>query len=103
MTAVRVSFCICILAGDKWILEWKFSPKIENYSRPLQNTVARTKSAWGNPILQKSCPIGQLLLNLQNEMEPFQKKTQKTPVKELAKAIKIKREYYEEKKRAKRP
>jgi len=36
-------------------------------------------------------------------MEPFQKKTQKTPVKELAKAIKIKREYYEEKKRAKRP
>ena len=36
-------------------------------------------------------------------MNGFQKKTQKTPIEEPAKAIKIKREYYEEKKRAKRP
>jgi len=36
-------------------------------------------------------------------MNGFQKKTQKTPVQELAKAIKIKREYYEEKKHAKKP
>ena len=36
-------------------------------------------------------------------MNGFQKKTQKTPAQELAKAIKIKREYYEEKKHAKKP
>ena len=36
-------------------------------------------------------------------MNGFQKKTQKTPVGELARAIKIKKEYYEEKKHAKRP
>jgi phage-related protein len=35
-------------------------------------------------------------------MNGFQKKTQKTPVEELAKAIKIKKEYYEEKKHTKR-
>ncbi|MBN9384477.1 MAG: type II toxin-antitoxin system RelE/ParE family toxin [Chitinophagaceae bacterium] len=33
----------------------------------------------------------------------FQKKTQKTPKKEIARAIKIKKEYYEEKKQLKKP
>jgi len=33
----------------------------------------------------------------------FKKKTQKTPDQEMAKAIKIKKEYYEEKKQHKKP
>jgi phage-related protein len=36
-------------------------------------------------------------------MNGFQKKTQKTPDQEMAKAIKIKKEYYEEKKQHKKP
>jgi len=36
-------------------------------------------------------------------MNGFQKKTQKTPDQEMAKVIKIKKEYYEEKKQRKEP
>src|SRR5882757_7008935 len=36
-------------------------------------------------------------------LNAFQKKTQKTPAKEIARALKIKKEYYEEKRQSKKP
>lgn len=45
----------------------------------------------------KSCLIGLLFVNLKYEWK------QKTPDQEMAKAIKIKKEYYEEKKQRKEP
>jgi phage-related protein len=55
----------------------------------------------GNDIFRVFCFFDQdkliILIN------GFQKKTQKTPVQEMARAIKIKKEYYEEKKQSKKP
>ena len=55
----------------------------------------------GNGIFRVFCFFdqGKLIILLNG----FQKKSQKTPGKEIAKATKIKKEYYEEKKRSKRP
>jgi phage-related protein len=75
----------------------------ETYLKHLSQTdgLYEIRAQSGNDIFRIFCFFdeGKLIILING----FQKKTQKTPAQELARAVKLKKEYYEEKKQFKKP